>query len=269
MKELNQLLLKKLEQSKESIKLQWSTPKNTNTRHFIIDNLLPDKVCLKMYQAFPRDGKGFNKKKSFREKKMTSAFFDKDQKILTEMFDAFQDNKVIELISNLINFKNLEADKSLYAGGLSMMSKGDFLNPHIDNSHNVDRNQYRRLNLLYYVTPEWHSELGGNFELWDETKNIPKIITSSFNRLIVMETNKSSWHSVSKILSNKKRCCISNYYYSYLSPDNTKYYHVTSFRGRPEEKLKTIYGNIDNFFRNSISKIFKVGRGKNLINKQR
>ena len=38
--------------------------------------------------------------------------------------------------------------------GLAMF-EGDFLNPHVDNSHDANREKYRRLNLLFYVSPDW------------------------------------------------------------------------------------------------------------------
>jgi hypothetical protein len=82
-----------------------------------------------------------------------------------------------------------------------------------------------------------------------------------------METNKSSWHSVSPLVAQVPRCCVSNYYFSAISPDTTEYFHVTSFSGRPGEKLKRVVGMLDNAARNTISKAFKVGRGKNLVRK--
>lgn len=45
------------------------------------------------------------------------------------------------------------------------MAKDNFLNPHLGNSHDKDRECYRVLNLLYYVTPNWSHEQGGNLEL--------------------------------------------------------------------------------------------------------
>ena len=90
------------------------------------------------------------------------------KKIIHKALYAFQNKKVIDIISQITQINDLEADKNLYAGGLSIMSKGDFLNPHIDNSHNISRNKYRRLNLLFYVSPDWKMADGGNFELWDE-----------------------------------------------------------------------------------------------------
>jgi Rps23 Pro-64 3,4-dihydroxylase Tpa1-like proline 4-hydroxylase len=167
----------------------------------------------------------------------------------------------------LIGFEKIEPDPKLYAGGLSMMFQGDFLNPHLDNSHDGDRNRYRRLNLLYYVSPDWKLENGGNFELWDDTRTIPKTLVSMTNRLVVMETHKLSWHSVSRVNVDRPRCCVSNYYFSEISPDASEYYHVTSFSGRPEEKAKRAIGILDNALRNFVSKTLKISRGKSRADK--
>lgn len=41
---------------------------------------------------------------------------------------------------------------------------------------------YRALNLLYYVSPGWRLENGGNLELWDEHVTTPMTVESRFNR---------------------------------------------------------------------------------------
>ena len=261
-------LLEKIEAVSESIKTQWLNPVGTNTRHFIIDELLDPAFCEKIYSAFPKDGDGFFSRESFREKKRTSADLSAYDKILSDISCAFQDKRVVDLISKLVGFVKIESDPKLYAGGLSMMFKADFLNPHIDNSHDADRKKYRRLNILYYVSPDWKFSNGGNFELWDDEQVNPKTITSLCNRLVVMETNKTSWHSVSTVTTNSPRCCISNYYFSEISPDETDYFHVTSFTGRPKEKIRRIIGVVDNEVRNFLSKMLKIGRGKHLVNKK-
>lgn len=265
--QLTILLLDSIKLSTESIRQQWFNPVGTNTRHFFVDNLLPDAVCKAIYHAFPRDGDGFFDRDTFREKKRTSADLDSYDIILSYITYAFQDKRVLDLLARILELKQIEPDPKLYAGGLSMMFKGDFLNPHIDNSHDGERKRYRRLNLLYYVSPDWKIENGGNLELWDEERLKPKILAALTNRLLVMETNKNSWHSVSQVIVNRPRCCVSNYYFSAISPDSTNYFHVTSFTGRPEEKIKRIIGVIDNAARNFVSKTFKIGRGKHLVNK--
>jgi len=261
--------LSRLSDEADDIRLQWNNPSGTNTRHFVVDKLLDEGTARKIYEAFPKDGNGFFNRESFREKKRTSANLNEYNKILADITYAFQDLRVVLLISELISLQKIEPDPKLYAGGLSMMFNGDFLNPHIDNSHDGDRKRYRRLNLLYYVSPSWQFENGGNFELWDKERKVPKTIVSAANRLVVMETNKTSWHSVSPVKVDSPRCCVSNYYFSEMSPDGEIYFHVTSFTGRPEERLRRAYGILDNAMRNVVSKVLKVGRGKDLVNKDK
>ncbi|MDD1429318.1 2OG-Fe(II) oxygenase, partial [Dolichospermum sp. ST_sed9] len=259
------LLADKLHANRADIRRQWTHPEDTRTRHFILDNVLPEALCRSIHEAFPRDGQGFFNRESFREKKRTSANLDAYDPILADITYAFQTKEIVDLVADIVGLEKIEPDPKLYAGGLSMMFKDDYLNPHIDNSHDANRARYRRLNLLLYVTPDWKLENGGNFELWDDARETPKTITSHFNRLVVMETNKDSWHSVSLVKVDAPRCCVSNYYFSEISPGNSEYIHVTSFSGRPEEKFKRAIGVIDNGLRNFISKTSKIGRGKDQV----
>jgi Rps23 Pro-64 3,4-dihydroxylase Tpa1-like proline 4-hydroxylase len=263
------LLQSKLRLSADAIRQQWAHPEQTETGHFVVDELLPAETCMEIFNAFPRDGRGFFDRDSFREKKRTSANLDAYDPVLADITYAFQDKRIVDLVSSLVGMPQIEPDPKLYAGGLSMMFQGDFLNPHIDNSHDGDRQRYRRLNLLYYVSPDWQTSYGGNFELWDAARKVPKTLTAHFNRLVVMETTKQSWHSVSHVVADRPRCCVSNYYFSPISPDESTYFHVTSFSGRPDETVKRAVGVVDNAVRNVVSKTLKLGRGKDLINKSK
>ena len=259
-------ILQRLNHEQENIIQQWKTPSITSTRHFFLDNLLPQEDVKKIYNAFPKNADGFFDRESFREKKKTSANLSEYDDILSDITYAFQDPEIVKKISNLCGIEQIEPDPKLYAAGLSMMYKGDYLNPHIDNSHDIKRKKYRRLNILYYVSPDWLKENGGNFELWSNDLKLNHTIISHQNRLVVMETTKHSWHSVSKVVVNSPRCCISNYYFSKMSPDGNEYFHVTSFLGRPNQPIRKIIGIVDNAMRNLISKLLKVGRGKKLVN---
>ncbi len=254
-------IIHRLDQAKEDIVAQWKNPKDTLTRHFILDNFLPKNDVEEIYAAFPRNGEGFFDRESFREKKRTSADLSNFDNILSDITYAIQDPRIVTKVSKLCFMNFIEPDPKLYAGGLSMMFPNDYLNPHIDNSHDGERKRYRRLNLLYYVSPNWSLKNGGNFELWNDNKMKPKTIVSHQNRLVVMETNKTSWHSVSKVTTDRPRCCVSNYYFSKISPNGDDYFHVTSFLGRPEQPIKRLIGFVDNTLRNVISKTLKVGRG--------
>ncbi len=220
-----------------------------------------------LYEAFPKDGSGFFCRDTFREKKRTSASLSDYDEVLANCTYGFQSAEVVNLISELTGIEGLEPDPALYAGGLSMMFEGDFLNPHIDNSHDAKRDRYRRLNLLYYVSPDWTPESGGNFELWNDDRSAAKTIVSGENRLVVMETTKTSWHSVNQVRVDRSRCCISNYFFSKHSPEERDYFHVTSFDGRPEEPVRRVLGRLDNVARSVAAKALGIGRGKGRVNK--
>jgi Rps23 Pro-64 3,4-dihydroxylase Tpa1-like proline 4-hydroxylase len=262
------LIVNRLDEMGTDIQRQWNNPEGTHTRHFFVDDLLTDEMAEAIYEAFPRNADGFFDRQSFREKKKTLTNLSDYPQILSAVTYAMQHESVVAKVAQLVGMDDVVPDPSLYAGGLSMMFQGDFLNPHIDNSHDGTRNLYRRLNLLYYVSPDWALENGGNFELWDPKVKQQKTIVSKCNRLVVMETNKYSWHSVSGVRAEMPRCCVSNYYFSATSPDDHEYFHVTSFSGRPEETGRRLLGIVDNSLRNVVSKALRVGRGTKLINKK-
>lgn len=248
--EFTSLILRRLDLGAKRISADWKNPHaGTPTHHCAIDDLLPENCALEAFKAFPKDGEGFITRNSFRERKRTSYDLDSLPEILTEITFALQSAPIVEKVAELTGIDALEPDPHLYAGGLSMMFKSDFLNPHIDNSHEKTKSKYRRLNLLYYVSPDWKEEYGGNLELWDPDVTRPVTLTSKFNRLILMETNSRSWHSVSPIVADGPRCCVSNYYFSDRSPSGKDYYHVTSFTGRPHQHVRRALGTIDNNLR--------------------
>ena len=77
-----------------------------------------------------------------------------------------------------------------------------------------------------------------------------------------METTKNSWQSVDRIFSNIKRCYFSKYFFSKDSPEDHRYYHVTSFLGKPNAKIKRFYEVKSNLLRNTFVKITSSSRGK-------
>jgi len=227
--------------------------------YFYIDDLLPLDYALKIFNSFP-NVQELVAKKSIRERKYVGAQMDRYNPLIEESIYAFQDKRIVDFIANAFDLNAVYPDPYLYAGGISIMKKGDFLNPHLDNSHDKDLKRWRVLNLLYYVTPDWNLEYGGNLEVWNSKLGSEKnTIHSKFNRLVVMATHDKSWHSVSPVEYNGTRCCISNYYFSDFSSKENQAFHVTSFRGRPEEKIYNIMLRFDSYVRMLIRKIFRYG----------
>ncbi len=261
-KEVSDAIHDKIEKEKDILIESYNLSK-CKIGYFFIDDLLPVELATNCYKVFP-DKVEMRRLKSIREYKYVSAQMDKHNEFLETVLYAFQDAKVVNLISNICGINSLHSDKSLYAGGLSLMAKSNFLNPHLDNSHDAGRQRWRVLNLLYYVTPNWEVQNGGHLELWlDGPKNKPIQIESRFNRLVVMATHDESWHSVNKIVLEKNRCCISNYYFSDTALKEKAEFHVTKYRGRPEEPFKNIILGLDAHLRMFIRKFFRNGIRKN------
>ena len=260
--ELAYLICNQLTKNRDTLKSQFLKSKDA-IGYFFIDDLLPEALALEIHNKFPSTAMAV-RKKNLREFKFTAYQMDNYDALLEEVIYAFQDDKVIQLISDICSLEEVYGDENLYAGGLSLMEKDNYLNPHLDNSHDKDRNRWRVLNLLYYVTPNWKLENGGNLEIWPNgLKQAQTTIENKFNRLVVMTTHQKSWHSVSKVLKEDVRCCISNYYFSnqpFLESDR---FHVTTFRGRSSEKVKDLFLRIDNGLRSNMRKLFKKGVREN------
>jgi Rps23 Pro-64 3,4-dihydroxylase Tpa1-like proline 4-hydroxylase len=258
-KELGDLIVERLELKRQESAAQYagSEPK---IGYFYVDDLLPGDIARRIFDAFPATT-GMHLKKSLREYKFVAAQMDRYDPILEEIIYAFQDQRVVSLIAGICGIERLYPDEHLYAGGISLMQDNHFLNPHLDNSHDKDRDKWRVLNLLYYVSPGWDASHGGSLELWpDGLKGAQIAIPSEFNRLLVMATHDKSWHSVSPISSSGgSRCCVSNYYFSDVSLKPSENFHVTSFRGRPEQRLRDHILRADIGLRMGLRKIFKKG----------
>lgn len=260
--EISEFIFQNLLANKKELKSQFLKNKK-NIGFFYLDNLLPNELALNIFNKFPSLDETV-KRKNLREKKYTAFQMDKYDSLLEKVIYAFQDKKIVDLIANICDVNEVFADEKLYAGGLSLMEKDNFLNPHLDNSHDKDRNRWRVLNILYYVTPNWKQEYGGNLEIWPNgLKEKQLTIKSAFNRLVVMATHQKSWHSVSKVLTDNIRCCISNYYFSEKPLLESDQFHVTTFRGNPSEKIKDKILQVDNFFRATARKFFKKGVREN------
>lgn len=257
-RDIADIIVARMSSEKERMAAQYAETRG-GIGHFYIDDLLPEELALAIHARFPKP-ETMKLKKTLREYKYIAAQMDHYDPILEECIYAFQDDRVVELIKYICNMKSAYPDKHLYAGGISMMGKNQYLNPHIDNSHDKDRNRWRVLNLLYYVTPDWKESNGGNLEIWPRgIKNGQTTIHSRFNRLAVMATHNQSWHSVSPISVDRFRCCVSNYYFAdeALRPEDS--FHVTSFRGRPEQKLRDVMLQADATARMAVRRVFSKG----------
>ena len=255
-------ILERLERDAAAIRADFARPRGgPRSRFATIDGLLPDDTARQVFAAFPRPDE-MRLLSSFREKKYTSKALARHDPLVAEVLFAFQDPRVVSSVAALTGLTDAHADPQLYAGGISAMARGHFLNPHLDNSHDLDQTRYRVLNLLYYCTPDWKAEWGGNLELWNEDVTRAVEIPSLFNRLVLMATNDASWHSVNAVRHDGTRCCVSNYYFSPHSPNGYDTTHVTYFRARPDQPVRRLLTDADSTLRTWARRLRKRGFSK-------
>ena len=242
----------------ERLKGEIKSYNDGNFRYWVIDNLLPEDIAIKIARAFPDEEK-LRQRDSLREYKRVGVDFDSYDKLMEQITYVFHDADIVKCIEDLTGFEQMIPDSELYAGGLSSMTNNSFLNPHLDNSHDDSKTHYRVLNLLYYVSEDWKTENGGNLVLFPHGIDKESVtVTSHFNRLVLMETHDKSYHGVSKVNSEVPRRCVSNYYFSKNPTVPYGYDHVTSFYSFPEEKpWKGLALAIDRNLRSSFSSIYK------------
>ncbi|MEA2617143.1 MAG: hypothetical protein QOE72_2926 [Chloroflexota bacterium] len=235
-------------------------------RAVAIDGLLPAELARAVFAEVSPRSSAMTLKRSLRESKYVSAQMDRMGRLAEELIFAFHDPEVVSVIEDLTGCRALRPDDRLYAGGVSLMRQRQFLNPHLDNSHNQDGGLYRTLNLLWYATPDWASQDGGHLELWDRGPsrwNGRRLVESRFNRLVLMATDRTSWHSVSPVSASRERWCVSDYYFTQDPPGGLPYQHVTTFRGRPDQPLRRsilrVDGTLRQLRRRALAPLFEKG----------
>jgi Rps23 Pro-64 3,4-dihydroxylase Tpa1-like proline 4-hydroxylase len=227
-------------------------------RYLVFDDLLPADIFNSVASSFPSRSEMYFLSQ-YQERKYTAVKFSDSAAPVEALLYSFQSKNIIDTISRITSIPSLQGDPSLYAGGISSMTAGCFLKPHIDNSHNRQRTLYRRLNLLYYCTPknQYFPNTGGELVLYPHgLSNISAVTIAPLpNRLVIMETNQRSFHAVNLVISSAAvRNCVSNYYFSLESPSDLEYSHSTSFYPYPSSLgLSYIPHRIGSFIRHSSS----------------
>lgn len=254
--DIGRAIAEKILQNKEELTRYWN--QSAPVKHMYIDNLLSESDAQEIYTHFPAKDQ-LMKRNTIREKKQVGIELEKYHASVSETLMAFQEQCVVNAVAEITGIIGMTPDPTLYASGLSMMQQNDFLNPHLDNSSDGNADKYRVINLLYYVTPGWKTENGGNLELWDEKVKNQVTLTAAFNRLAIMATDDKSWHSVSKVVVPEARRCLSNYYFAEKPINGKEYFHATTFKGRPGETFRGMLLEIDGMIRNGIRRVFRKG----------
>jgi len=157
-----------------------------------------------------------------------------DMQLALQEFNSF---RFLSFLEQLTGFKGLMPDPYFRGGALHQIPYGGFLNIHTDFNQHHDLRVYRKLNVLIYLTESWEQGIGGELELWrdpDKDESPAHIIPPIFNRMVVFQTDKSSFHGHPNkwVSNNVTRRSIALYYYTADKQEGMRYDGKTDWKVR-------------------------------------
>lgn len=194
--------------------------------HAVIDNFLPVEVADQILAEFPTpDHPAWldwrNRDTVHQPKKLgigNASRMEMVSPILQHLMFNFQSHAFIRFLETLTGIPKLLPDPHFNGGGLHQILSGGHLSVHADFNHLEAIDLYRRINVLLYLNKDWAPSFGGDLEMWDrEGKARVRSVAPLFNRLVVFNTTKESFHSHPRPLATPEdvtRKSLAFYYYT-------------------------------------------------------
>jgi hypothetical protein len=210
--------------------------------HIVIDGFLPADLADMALSNFPSGTRASDVvyvDRPFEHRKRQILPTDCNESV-RRLFDFFNSAPVLAFLEGLTGIEGLISDPYFDGGGFHEISRGGLLGLHADFRINRKLRLNRRLNLLVYLNKDWQESYGGHLEIWDKTgKRRVHRIAPLFNRCVVFNTNKDSYHGHPDPLSAPEhltRKSMALYYYT----ASEKIYeetppHGTVFVARPDD----------------------------------
>jgi Rps23 Pro-64 3,4-dihydroxylase Tpa1-like proline 4-hydroxylase len=195
--------------------------------HCVIDNFLKEDIANAVAKEFqPFDSNYYNGLYENKiEFKKTCNVWDKFLPNTYKLLNYLNSPSFVKVMSILTNTK-LYSDPGLHGGGMHIHPSGGRLNPHLDYDLHPKLGLQRKYNLLIYLNPDWQEDWGGGLGLWNSKDKQPttlsKTISPIFNRAVIIDTTKNSWHGLAEPVScptDQARQSIAVYYLT--QPKNT------------------------------------------------
>lgn len=156
-----------------------------------------------------------------------------------------QSREFLGWLGALTGIDELIYDPDYFGGGTHENRHGQDLDPHVDFNKHPKTGLHRRLNLIVYLNEEWRDEWGGAIEFHSDPRLPPdenrvESVTPRFNRAVLFETTRWSWHGFERIDlpegdgDPRSRKSVALYFYSRTRPpeEQTKP-HSTIYVERP------------------------------------
>ena len=197
----------------------WQTAKPFS--HAIVDDFFERGLAGNLSAEFPDfDSPIWHEYNNPLECKKVSNAWDLFPASTYQVFNYLNSNCFIAKLAEFTNIEILLADNGLNGGGWHIHAQGGRLNPHLDYSMHPKLPYQRKVNMLCYLNPNWHSKWGGHLGLYargGQTRpgKLVRKITPKFNRAVFFDTTMTSWHGLCEEIicpKNEYRKSIALYY---------------------------------------------------------
>ena len=176
--------------------------------HIVIDDFIPEDLALQCYNQMSQHQQWmFDSMMGYPEDERDSQVnkwwtpFDTDSKnrIESDMpavwkcLQYFNSRPFLLFLENLTGIKDLIADVDFEGGGIHKIKNGGRLELHSDYNKHPNKDIWRRINLLLYLTPNWN--YNGHLDLYEKDPLVKvKSILPTFNRAVIFNTTDDSIH---------------------------------------------------------------------------
>ena len=176
--------------------------------HIVIDDFIPKDLAIQCYnQMSQHEDWMFDSMMGYPEDERDSQVnkwwtpFDTDSKNRLESdmpavwkcLQYFNSRPFLLFLENLTGIKDLIADVDFEGGGIHKIKNGGRLELHSDYNKHPNKDIWRRINLLLYLTPNWN--YNGHLDLYEKDPLVKvKSILRTFNRAVIFNTTDDSIH---------------------------------------------------------------------------
>ena len=210
--------------------------------HVVIDDFLDARVADKVLKVFPEKDSSiwldWHKRDTIHQPKKLGIGHARRlmdvSPYLQNILDAFNSYPFLSFLENLTGIRKLLPDPYFHGGGIHQILNGGRLDIHTDFNELSELDLFRRINVLFYLNKNWKSEYKGNLELWDtRMAECRKEVQPIFNRLVIFNTDKFSFHGHPKPLNTPEhitRKSLALYYYTAKPVPYHRYDRITDWQ---------------------------------------
>lgn len=208
-------------------------------RFLIIDDFLEPSFAHHLAENFPTLEEMNISYNGINEQKSEHSDFSKLPDVFIRLKSITSTAEVTAAIETITEIKNLELINDRFGFGLHQGGRKSFLDIHVDyNLHPIQKKE-RRLNLILFLNPEWQIDWGGALEFWNKDVTIcDQSVLPLFNRCVIFECTKNSFHGYSRINCPAGTTRKSFYQYYFTEPQHRVLFHDTIFKSRPQETIR-------------------------------